>query len=294
MRKLLTFFMLSLLGVIAYAGEVTFTFSDEDYDNQQEVTSVSKGSISIAFDKGTNNNPPTYYSSGTALRCYGGNYFTVSSSSGDISKIVFTFGSSDGSNALSVDVGTFESTTSTWTGSAAAVTFTVGGTSGHRRLAVIKVTYGGSESDPTAPTAAVSFSPGAGSVAYGTMVSLSTTVDDAQGIKYTLDDSDPTSSTTAAPYNAPIKLTESCTIKAAAFNYGKSKYAWGEVSSASYTVSAPSGTTYTRVTSLSSADVGRKFIIVCQSQGKAMGEMYSSGNTKYGKSVSLENLDATN
>ena len=294
MRKLLTFFMLSLLGVIAYADEVTFTFSDEDYDNQQEVTSVSKGSISIAFDKGTNNNPPKYYTSGTAVRCYGGNHFTVSSSSGAISEIEFTFGSGDGTNTLTPDEGTFESTTSTWTGSAAAVTFTVGGTSGHRRLAVIKVTYGGSESDPTAPTAAVSFSPGAGSVAYGTMVSLSATVDDAQGIKYTLDGSDPTSSTTAAPYNAPIKLTESCTIKAAAFNYGNSKYAWGAVSSASYTVSAPSGTTYTRVTSLSSADVGRKFIIVCESQGAALGEMYSSGNAKYGKSVSLENLDVTN
>ena len=237
MRKLLTFFMLSLLGVIAYADEVTFTFSDVDYDNQEEVTSVSQGSISIAFDKGTNNNPPKYYTSGTALRCYGGNYFTVSSSSGAISNIEFTFGSSDGSNALTPDVGNFTSTT--WTGSATAVKFTVGGTSGHRRLAAIKVTYGGSESDPTAPTAAVSFSPGAGSVAYGTMVSLSATVNDAQGIKYTLDDSDPTSSTTAATYNAPIKLTESCTIKAAAFNYGNSKYAWGAVSSASYTVSAP-------------------------------------------------------
>lgn len=291
MRKLLTFFMLSLLGVIAYAGEETITFSKLGYGDQ-EVTSVSQGSISITFDKGTSNNPPKYYTSGTAVRCYGGNHFTVSSSSGAISEIEFTFGSSDGSNALTVDVGTFESPT--WTGSATAVKFTVGGTSGHRRLAVIKVTYGGSESDPTAPTAAVSFNPGAGSVAYGTMVSLSATVNDAQGIKYTLDGSDPTSSTTAAPYNAPIKLTESCTIKAAAFNYGNSKYAWGAVSSASYTVSAPSGTTYTRVTSLSSADVGRKFIIVCQSQGKAMGEIDSSGNNKYGKSVSLENLDATN
>ena len=99
---------------------------------------------------------------------------------------------------------------------------------------------------------------------------------------YTLDDSDPTSSTTAATYTAPIKLTESCTIKAAAFNYGNSKNAWGAVSSASYTVSAPSGTTYTRVTSLSSADVGRKFIIVSESQESqsvALGEMYSSGKT---------------
>lgn len=164
MRKLLTFFMLSLLGVIAYASEVTFTFSDMGYANQEVVTSVSQGSISIAFDKGTNNNnPPKYYTTGAALRCYGGNYFTVSSSSGAISNIEFTFGSNDGSNALSADVGTFESPT--WTGSATAVTFTVGGTSGNRRLAAIKVTYGGSESDPTAPTAAVSFSPGAGSVA---------------------------------------------------------------------------------------------------------------------------------
>ena len=52
MRKLLTFFMLSLLGVIAYAGEETITFSELGYANEHVVTSVSKGSVSITFNKG--------------------------------------------------------------------------------------------------------------------------------------------------------------------------------------------------------------------------------------------------
>lgn len=114
-------------------------FSKQNYTNQQEITSYSGTDFTVTFDKGSNTNAPKYYTSGTAIRIYGGNHFTVSSSTKTISKIELTFGSSDGSNAITTDVATYSN--GTWTGSSSSVKFTVGGTSGNRRLAGIKVYY---------------------------------------------------------------------------------------------------------------------------------------------------------
>ena len=126
-------------------------FTQQGYTNQQAIESYAGTDFSIAFSKGTNSNAPKYYTSGTAIRAYGGNTFTVSSETKNISRIVITFGSSDGSNAITADVGTYEN--GTWTGSATSVVFTIGGTSGHRRLASVEVTFAsGGSSEPVAVT----------------------------------------------------------------------------------------------------------------------------------------------
>ena len=117
-----------------------FVFANNGYTNQQVVESATQGDVTITFVKGTNNNAPKYYTSGSAIRCYGGNTITVAAT--DMTNIVFTFGLDDGSNAITSDVGTF--TTNTWEGSAEEVVFTIGGTSGNRRIAGISVTIGGS------------------------------------------------------------------------------------------------------------------------------------------------------
>ena len=104
--------------------------TQQGYSNQQEVSSVSKNPIKIAFDKGTNSNTPKYYDSGTAVRLYGGGYFTVSSDK-TIVKVEITFGSSDGTNAITTDVPTYSN--GTWTGNANSVKFSIGGNSGNRR-----------------------------------------------------------------------------------------------------------------------------------------------------------------
>ena len=94
----------------------------QGYTNQQAITNVSFDSnVSGVFDKGTNTNAPKYYTNGSSIRCYGGNTITVSSES-TLTSISITFGSGDGSNAITTDVGTYES--GTWTGSANSVTFT--------------------------------------------------------------------------------------------------------------------------------------------------------------------------
>ncbi|MEE0950743.1 MAG: InlB B-repeat-containing protein [Paludibacteraceae bacterium] len=128
------------------SSEENVVFSAQGYTNQQEVSSYDGTNFSVAFDKGSNSNTPKYYTSGTAIRIYGGGYFTVSSET-TITKIVLGFGSSDGSNAITTDVNTYSN--GTWTGSANSVKFTIGGSSGNRRLSSLTVTTSGGGSSTT-------------------------------------------------------------------------------------------------------------------------------------------------
>ena len=128
------------VGQVWAAPDESVTFSAQGYSNQQAVSSYNGTDFSIAFDQGTNsNNAPKYYTSGSAIRAYGGNTMTISSSTKTIKEIVITFGSSDGSNAITTNVATYSN--GTWTGSASSVTFTIGGSSGNRRLSAIAITY---------------------------------------------------------------------------------------------------------------------------------------------------------
>ena len=119
----------------------TITFSELGYANGDEVDEVSGTNCVINFYKGTNNNTPKYYDTGSAVRAYGGNYFTVTVDEGyQISSIELTFASGEGSNAITTDKGTYSN--GVWSGSVqngASVTFTIGGTSGHRRISAIKI-----------------------------------------------------------------------------------------------------------------------------------------------------------
>ncbi len=147
MKKIFTAILLSLAITSTWAADETITFSEKGFSNEEEITNISGTSFTITFNKGTNSNPPRYYTSGTAIRAYGGNYFTVASTSKTITKIEITFGSGDGTNAITTDVGSYSN--GTWTGSAKSVKFTIGGTSGNRRLSAIAVTY---EATPSTPT----------------------------------------------------------------------------------------------------------------------------------------------
>lgn len=138
----------SLVAAVLFAGSMfaateSVDFTDQGYTNQQAVASYEGTAFSVTFDKGSNSNAPKYYTSGTALRCYGGNTITVSSNNADdLLKVTFTFGSGEGTNAITSDVGDYEN--GVWTGAAKTVVFTIGGTSGHRRLAGLEVETGSS------------------------------------------------------------------------------------------------------------------------------------------------------
>ncbi len=118
----------------------TIDFSQQGYANELVITDVPiNANLLVSFSKGTGTNTPKYFNTGTAIRCYGGNTFTVVGESVQITKITLTFGASDGSNAITTDVGTFASPT--WTGTSSSVKFTIGGTSGHRKIKSIAVSY---------------------------------------------------------------------------------------------------------------------------------------------------------
>lgn len=228
MRKFLSLLMVAMLAFNAWAASESVDFTAQGYSNQQEITSYEGTDFTVTFNKGTNSNVPKYYTTGAAIRVYGGSYFTVSSAK-TISKIVITFGSGDGSNAITTDVETYSN--GTWTGSATSVKFTIGGTSGHRRIAGIDVTF----DDGTTPVVTVTpptFSPAAGEVEAGTAVTISAPA--AEMIVYTTDGTNPSYANNVGDiYTEPIVVNEAMTIKAIAVDASENESA---VATAAYTI----------------------------------------------------------
>ena len=127
----------------------TIDFSKQGYANAYEVESYAGQYCNITFSKGANSSStPKYYTTGTAVRCYGGNTFTIASTK-SIVKVVFSFATGEGTNAITATPGTFA--TDTWTGSANSVAFTIGGSTGHRRIQKIQITYVDGGETPETP-----------------------------------------------------------------------------------------------------------------------------------------------
>ena len=140
LTRMLLLVALLVGSVSAWGADETITFSTLELSNGVQYTSFDGAdydlNFSLAFGDGGNDGK--YYDAGAAIRVYGGGHMTVSSSK-TIKKIELTFGSGDGSNAITTDVNTYSN--GTWTGNSKSVTFNVGGTSGHRRIASVAVTY---------------------------------------------------------------------------------------------------------------------------------------------------------
>ena len=117
---------------------VVIDLSKQNFKNEQEIKEVSSDPVSLIFNKGSNNNSPKYYTKGTAVRLYGGNTMTVSSSK-MIVKVELTFDTEEGNNTITTDSETYLN--GTWTGESNSIKFTVGGTSGHRKVQKVSVTY---------------------------------------------------------------------------------------------------------------------------------------------------------
>lgn len=133
------FLLLCFAGIGNVWGEevtITFDASRQGYSNGQEITNatITEG-ITIAFSNST------YYDKGAAIRVYAGNYFTIKSNVGNITQIMFTFGSDDGTNEITKDCGTYYKNSGIWEGSSKSIKFTIGDNSGHRKFKKITVTY---------------------------------------------------------------------------------------------------------------------------------------------------------
>lgn len=142
MKKILLFFMAAFMAAGVYAEDVTATidFSAMNYSNGEAITSVDvDDNVAITFDKGTNSNVPKYYTTGTAIRLYGGNTMTLTCSC-VIEGVELTFGDGDGTNEITASTGTFISS-EIWGGETTSLTLTIGGKTGHRRIKAVSVTY---------------------------------------------------------------------------------------------------------------------------------------------------------
>ena len=203
--------------------------ASEHYNETTDMTAETvafgpSNNFSIVFGAGTNSNAPKYYTSGEAVRAYGGNTFALSSTGYKFKEIVIGFGSSDGSNAISANVGTYDA--GTWTGNSKEVVFTIGGTSGQRRIASITVTY--VEAQPSVETPTIS--PDGGDFITASQTVTITCATDGAEIHYTLDGTDPTN--VSATYTEELSLTGTTTVKAIAIKDGMENSA---VASATFT-----------------------------------------------------------
>ena len=133
------------------------------------------------------------------------------------------------------------------------------------RITSITVTYesSGTEPDPTAPSGTITFSPAAGEVTSGTTVSMSFS-GTCSGIKYTTNGDNPDATHgTVYDANNPPAITAATTLKAAAYNFSNSQYAFGTVATAAYTVAASgSAAKYKRISSTNDLIVGKKYLVV--------------------------------
>ena len=205
MKKLFSLLTLALLTMSAWAQTtVTFDLTAQGYANQDEVTTLTSGDVTIAFDKAEGSNAPKWYDNGSAVRVYAKNTITVTTAGSDpITGITFTFGGSDGSNAITCDVGTFESPN--WTGSADEVVFTIGGTSGNRRFVQVDVTLGG---EVVETLAAPEFSPADGTSFVDSQEITLTCATAGATISYSTD------GLAWQTYTEPFTITETTTVYA--------------------------------------------------------------------------------
>ena len=207
--------LLTLMGVAlgAWAQDETIDLNGQNYQNAQKVEKPVEGTnCTVTFDLGQNTHGtrPTYYDNGTAVRVYANNTMTVTAKNGkQISEISLVFGSGGNSNAITTSTGTYAD--GTWTGEAAEVIFTVGGTKGHRRVMQLLVTYKSELAPPVI----------SGNTSFETTATVTITAEEGATIRYTIDGSDPNTSSDFILYSTPREITKTTTIKAIAIKDGK-------------------------------------------------------------------------
>lgn len=240
LKTLLVICLMAIVGGVETWAQTTekVDFTAQGYSNGASVTSYNKGKdFSIAFEQGTYTSVPAYYYSkrNKYLRLYAGNIMTISSSTKMISKVVFTY---SGSNKPSTDTGyklssgSYSAKSNTWTADAKKQTQSVTFTNTHAaqyRIQTIEVTFASSEEESVA-TPTITPTSKKFDKSFEATIACTTT---GATIYYTLDGTDPTSSTTRQTYTSPgvsIPATTT-TLKACASLNGKNS----SVASATYT-----------------------------------------------------------
>ena len=216
-------------------------FADQGYADRDEVPSYVGKDFSIAFAGG--NAKTAYLNTGSALRLYKKAKMTISSSTKSITKVVFTYSStssySPSSNtSYTLSSGSYNKKSCTWTASdesgVSSVAFTNSETSTkndfkHYRIQAIEVTFA-SSGDPSVAAPTITPASQEFSTPFTATIACATT---GATIYYTLDGTDPTSSTTRQTYtSAGVSIpAATTTLKACASLKGENS----SVTSATYT-----------------------------------------------------------
>jgi len=227
--------VISLTATASLMMDETVDYSAQGYSNGEEVSTVNGNICTITFDKGSNSNTPKYYDTGSAIRVYGGNTMTIASDSKTIVGIALTFGSGDGSNAITTNVGSYSN--GTWTGSASSVTFTIGGTSGHRRIQSVTITYAGGTTPIVKQDVTMAFNPASATATIGESFTEPTLTTNPTGLTVTYSSSNESVATVQAS-TGKVTLVSTGTAVITATFAGNDTYNAG---SASYTLTVTDG-----------------------------------------------------
>ena len=251
-KHLLTLLCLLCLGLPALAATETLVMSQQGWTNGQDLSqqTIDAKSCDVSFKQNSGSNPPKYYNSGTEVRLYAGSNkgcsFTVTQKKGvTISKVTFK----KSSTATATDV----------TGSNGVYTFQ-NTTTSHVKVYSITVEYTQASTN-TSDAPEIS-----GTTPFEESTLVTITAAEGASIYYTLDNTDPTTSST--PYNAPFTLTETTTVKAIAVEEGKDP---SEVVTANFKKKAAALTSnkFKKITSTADLEEGALYVLA-----------YVSGATK--------------
>lgn len=235
MKKfLLSFLTLVLASPVFAASPETIDFTS-GYSNQQVLSTVTQGDVTLTFDKADGSTAPAWYNSGTAARLYAKNELTIEAGGNTITKVVLTFSGTSNTMLVSgytIDGYTESGTTGTWSGTGTSVTLKRGGTSGHARVQYVEVTYSTGGGPVVETVATPEITPGTCNFteAFEATVTCATS---GASIYYSLDGSDP-----ATLYSGAITIPAGAnvTLKAKAT---KADYNDSAVAEAVYTYVEP-------------------------------------------------------
>ena len=210
MNKILRYSFMALLAMVfgnVMAGDVTFVPSDFPAASTEDF-SATKDGVTVSVTASTTTNEQ--------IRVYKNQTITISSTVGNITKVVFTC-TANGENKYgpgcfaAPEVGSYtfeaEGKTGTWTGDAASFSLTA--SSNQVRITELVVTVGGAPAVTVAAPSISGTTPFLGS----TEVTITNNEEGAK-VYYTTDGNDPTAS--SPEYTTAFSITETTTVKAIA------------------------------------------------------------------------------
>lgn len=222
LKAFFTICLLCLVGGVNVMAQDTETvdFTKQGYKSGDAVAAYTGTDFQITFSKGSYSSLPKYYDKGTAIRFYGGNTITLSSTTKKIKEITFTYGDNT-DNGYGCSSGSYSKESGKWTSASeeGVTEVTLKNTnSGQYRLRQVTVTFvGGTNPETPAPTITPRFK--TFSESFEAKISCT---DATAKIYYTLDGKTPDATsklyTTGVGVTIPEKTT---TLKAVAIKDGK-------------------------------------------------------------------------